>query len=168
MSQPIATRESDEMGSGWQLHGFATGVIGASVVALVYLVIDLAGGRPLWTPNALGAALFRGEALLPGAPIEPVLVLGYTAAHGTVFVGFAMIAAFEALGGIRRLSSELAGAALAAAVLFAAFEITFELFGWLLPPGDELIGGIRAIAANGLAAIAMAGYLGAVRSRPAR
>jgi hypothetical protein len=157
-----------EVRTGWQLHGFAAGAIGALAIALVFLVIDYRDGRPFWTPNALGAALFRGDPLAIGKPVEPVLVLGYTALHGAVFVGFGMIAAFEALGGVPRIAHEIAAAALAAVVLFVAFGLTFEAFAWVFALGDAPLGTRRTFTANALAALAMAGYLAAVRARVKR
>jgi hypothetical protein len=141
-------------------------LLGAVVISLVYLAIDVAGGRPLYTPNALGAALFRSESLGPDAPIELTLVLAYTAVHAGVFIAFGLMGALSMLEGARRLSS-VAAAAVGAAALFAGFEITFEIFGLLFAPAGGL-GGWHAAFANALAAVAMAGYLTAIRARPIR
>ena len=56
--------------------GFFAGVIGAGLVAAWYLVLDLLGQRPLYTPSMLGAVLFRGATdptiryAVPGATAE--------------------------------------------------------------------------------------------------
>jgi len=42
-------------------YGIPTGLVGAAVVAVFFLVVDLVAGQPLATPSALGATLFRGE-----------------------------------------------------------------------------------------------------------
>jgi hypothetical protein len=150
------------------LHGLIAGAIGAAVVAVVYLAIDLALGKPFYTPNALGAALFRGESLGLDAPIEPVLVYGYSLVHGGVFAGFGLIASFVELEARMRLSDarkELLITGALALALFVVFQISFGLFGWLLAPGQGQLGGWRAALANALAAIAMAGYLALVRLR---
>jgi hypothetical protein len=146
------------------VHGIASGLIGAVVVSALYLAIDVAAGHPLYTPNALGAALFRGQSLGPEAPIEMWLVFGYTAAHGAVFWAFGVMAAVGLWEGVRSLRSPLMGALVTAGLLFAGLEITFEIFGALFTPGVGGFGGGRAAVANALAALAMAGYLAAVRS----
>lgn len=165
------TLRSEEIPATIQLHGAVAGVIGAVVVAVVYLVMDAAVGRPLYTPNALGAAVFRGDSLGLDAPIEAALVLGYTLLHGGVFVGFGLLTSFvflEAMSRLRAAGTGLAEAAIAAAALFAAFEVLFEIFGWLFVPGQGQLGGTRAVIANALAAIAMASYLEGVRTRYVR
>ncbi|MFI5374874.1 MAG: hypothetical protein ACHQ8D_09620 [Candidatus Rokuibacteriota bacterium] len=42
-------------------EGVTVGLIGAVVVMLLFLVVDLAAGAPLCTPALLGNALFHGE-----------------------------------------------------------------------------------------------------------
>lgn len=145
------------------LHGFSAGVLGAAVVSIFFFLIDRAAGHALYTPNALGAALFRGETLGPDAPIEMVLVLGYTAAHGAVFWAFGVIAAVVLWERVRFLRSPWGAAAIIAVLLFAGFEITLLLFG-ALTPAHGLLGSGRAALANALAALGMAGYLAAARA----
>jgi hypothetical protein len=45
------------------LDGLFTGMIGAIAVAVWFLVLDVAAGRPLFTPNLLGNVLLRGSAI---------------------------------------------------------------------------------------------------------
>lgn len=69
-------------------EGLVTGIIGALIVALWYLVFDSAAGRPFYTPNVLGKIFFHGD-LTPGVRrIVPGIVVGYTALH---FVAFALV-----------------------------------------------------------------------------
>ena len=165
MTEASSPREPAEVPQSSWLHGVVAGLIGAGVISLVYFAIDVAGGRPLYTPNALGAALLRGESLGPEAPIELTLVLGYTAVHGAVFIAFGLMAALAMLEGARHLRSTVASAAVAAAALFAGFEITFEIFGLLFAPAGGRLGGWHAAFANALAALAMAGYVTLIRAR---
>src|SRR5262245_53329230 len=146
------------------VHGVASGVIGAVVVSVIYLAIDVAAGHPLYTPNALGAALFRGEQLGPDAPIEFWLVAGYTLAHGAVFWAFGVMAAIGLWEGVPKLHHPLMGGLITAGLVFAGLEITFAIFGALFTPAHGQFGGVRAALANALAALAMASYLAAVRS----
>lgn len=43
-------------------ESFFTGIVGGSVVALTFLVVDSVFGHPLFTPSVLGEALFFGAA----------------------------------------------------------------------------------------------------------
>jgi hypothetical protein len=76
-------------------QGLMTGLIGAGVVALWFLVIDIIGGRPLHTPAALGSALFLGAQSETEIRMSIGLIAGYTMAHVAVFIaaGSAMAAA---------------------------------------------------------------------------
>ena len=145
----------------WVREGIAAGLLGASLIALFFLVVDLLAGRPLWTPFALGAALFRGALPPPGDPIEPMLVLAYTALHGTIFIGFGVPAAFQMLARARAAGGRLR-TGLLGVVLFAGFEAVFLALGELFAPGlTGMLGAGRVALANALAAAAMAAYLGA-------
>ncbi|OGF17788.1 MAG: hypothetical protein A2W00_05945 [Candidatus Eisenbacteria bacterium RBG_16_71_46] len=69
------------------LDGLFTGMIGALVVAVWFLVLDLINGQPLYTPSLLGSVLLHGKeavlTVIPGAPLE---VAVYTAFHFVTFV----------------------------------------------------------------------------------
>lgn len=71
------------------LEGIRAGLVGASIIALWFLLVDTIAGRPLYTPTVLGAALFRGEAgIASGGPVTPSLelVAGFTWVHYLVFM----------------------------------------------------------------------------------
>ena len=154
---PVAHEEAET--TPWVANGIAAGVLGASVVAAFFLVVDLLAGRPFWTPSVLAAALFRGELPAAGSTPEPVMVLAFTGLHVAVFVAFALPAAFWALAHFP--SSEGPGkAGLLAVALFAGFELVFMTLAATFASGlvDALRAG-RVTAANALAAIAMAGFV---------
>jgi hypothetical protein len=143
------------------VHGVISGVAGAFVVAVFFLVLDASQGRPLWTPHALGSALFLGEA--PADGIRALLVLGYTITHGAAFVALGLLAAtvLPALPG-RRFFLGFVG-------LLVLMQVVFTLFSEIFAasPGADLRLAWVSFA-NLLAAAAMAGYLATVeRSRPA-
>src|SRR5690606_1075247 len=104
----------------WVAHGLLAGVVGAAAIALFFLALDVAAGRPLWTPNALGSALFLGVAPPPDAPISAALVGGYTVIHGWVFVSVALIASTLLVGARLPGRTPLAHMLVLAAVLFVA------------------------------------------------
>jgi hypothetical protein len=66
-------------------EGLVTGLLGAAIVAVWYLVVDTAAGRPFHTPNALGGVFFRGDANSGGREVVPALVAGFTVIHLIVF-----------------------------------------------------------------------------------
>lgn len=143
-------------------HGLVAGLIGAAIVIVVLLGVDLAEGRPLWTPAVLGAALFEGERLVaaefdPWARLE--VILGYTAVHGVINVGFGAATALFLLTAKRARHFALVAAA-TTGILFLALELSFLAQALLFAPrlADDLAAGWVA-AANALAAAAMGVYL---------
>lgn len=150
----------------WVAHGIAAGILGAFCVAVFFGVIDVLSGQPLWTPTALGTALFLGRPLAPGASPDLLMVLAYTAMHGTVFVAFGLMASLAVLSAHRSGSLPRSGLGpIAGVALFLAFEAAFLSFAAMY--GDSLLavlGGGRVAVANLLAAGSMGLFL-AVRSR---
>ncbi|MGH7331741.1 MAG: hypothetical protein ACREKS_03135, partial [Candidatus Rokuibacteriota bacterium] len=74
-------------------EGIVTGLIGATVVALWFLLFDFARGKPLFTPALLGNALFYGVNNPLGLEVTLGPVFGYTIIHGLAFIAFGVIAA---------------------------------------------------------------------------
>jgi hypothetical protein len=67
-------------------EGTVAGILGAAVSAAWLLVFDLAAGRPLQTPNALGRVFFAGD-VNPGArDFSSEAVLGFTLVHLLTFL----------------------------------------------------------------------------------
>ena len=70
-------------------QGIVAGLIGATTIALWFFLIDLINGRPFYTPNVLGIALFHRGAELETASMYQSIsfdtVLFYTWIHGMVF-----------------------------------------------------------------------------------
>jgi hypothetical protein len=135
-------------------EGFIAGLIGATSVAVWFLIVDLIAGRPLFTPSVLGEALMnvlgpnRGE-----GPLEHVIL--YTVFHYGVFVLFGIIAVaiIHASDG----EPSLMGGFL---ILFVVFEVGIYFFVLLLD--RSLLGTIawyQIGAANILAALLMGRYL---------
>jgi hypothetical protein len=134
--------------------GLFAGAIGAAVIAVFFLAVDLAEGVPLRTPGALGSELLLGRPLDAGAPPSLALVLGYTVLHAVMFVTAGVVASFALIGRSKELGP-LFGLGLAAA-LFAGLEAFFLTLVALAAP--ELItdfGAGRIATANMLAAGAM-------------
>ncbi|HTK90061.1 MAG TPA: hypothetical protein VL948_07430 [Verrucomicrobiae bacterium] len=66
-------------------EGIIGGLIGATLVAVWFLIYDAARGRPFRTPALLGAATFQGVTDPSGVPVSTHLVVEYTVLHGVVF-----------------------------------------------------------------------------------
>src|SRR6185436_6465362 len=134
-------------------EGIVAGLIGAAVVAVWFLVFDIARGQPFLTPGLLGAAVFHG--VTDPAGLKPTFgnVLGYTIIHGLAFVAFGVVAA-----SLMAVSEREPALFLAFVILFASFDVF--VFGVVrahraLP--RTLIGSWGAVLREGI----VAGLLGA-------
>lgn len=137
-------------------EGLVVGLIGAAVVAAWFLLIDVAAGRILFTPAALGSVVLRGATEAAAVEMSAVTVLGYTAFHLIAFLATGLIAAGIVAYAEDRHPYVLLGAVL----LFVTFETFFIglltlTAQWLL----ALIPWWSIAVANLLAAVAMGGYL---------
>lgn len=144
--------------SAWVPDGLVAGVIGAALIAVFFLGVDLVEGRgAFWTPGALGSALFLGEPLAASETPQPVIVIGYTVLHGSVFAIAGMLGSFLLLGNRSRLGP--ASGLVMAVALFAGFEIVFLGLERLAPGLSGAFSASRVAMANVLAAAAMAAAL---------
>jgi len=78
-------------------EGIIAGACGAATITLWFLLLDVWAGHPLYTPNMLGTALFKGgSGFMPSAPIELSLgiVGAFTALH---WLAFGLIGALASL-----------------------------------------------------------------------
>lgn len=79
--------------------GIGVGLAGALAVAVWFLVLDIVGGRPFFTPAALGSLFFLGTQTADAVRINPGVVVAYTTLHVAAFlvVGAAMVWVSERL-----------------------------------------------------------------------
>jgi hypothetical protein len=124
------------------------------VVAVWFLLYDIAAGLPLRTPALLGAALLHGLRDPSALVIDTPLVAEYTAVHGLAFVLFGWVAA-----ALLALADREPRLLFAFIMLFCCFEVfTFvmieALAQWLL----ESIAWWTILAGNLLASGVMLGY----------
>ena len=98
MAQPGSlTVEVRDAHSKTYEEGMIAGLIAAATIAVWFLLLDVFQGRPFFTPNVLGAALFGGReglASLENLPISFQVVLTFTWVHGLAFVVFGVAAAW--------------------------------------------------------------------------
>jgi len=136
-------------------EGILVGLVGAAVVAIWFLIFDLAAGVPLRTAALLGAVLFQQLHDPAALHITTKVVLEYTVLHGVVFVVFGAIAA-SLFGLVDRDRRVL----FAVFMLFACFEVAF-LCAVAVVSG-VLYGELRPwsiLSANALAAVTMLAIL---------
>ncbi|HEX6559509.1 MAG TPA: hypothetical protein VF021_08600 [Longimicrobiales bacterium] len=67
-------------------YGLITGIVGASVVAAWFFIIDAVRGHLLYTPAALGSALLSGASSPGEVTVTASVVLAYTVVHFTAFI----------------------------------------------------------------------------------
>jgi hypothetical protein len=135
-------------------EGLVSGLLGAGVVAVWFLLYDVAAGVPLRTPALLGAALLHGLRDPSALVITAPLVAEYTAVHGLAFVLFGWVAA-----ALLALADRDPRLLFAFIMLFCCFEVfTFVMIEAL---AQWLLGAIRwwsIFAGNLLASGVMLGY----------
>lgn len=135
-------------------EGVITGMLGAAVVAVFYLGVDVARGHPLMTPTVLGEVFVMRQEPVASAPDMMATVL-YTIVHIIAFTAFglfltALVRRAEASGFVRYAIVQLL--------------VVFELFFYgLLQIASETARGMfplwSVLAANTLAAVVMCAYL---------
>ena len=115
------------------LEGIRAGLVGASIIAFWFLIVDTMAGRPLYTPTVLGAALFHGGTeLAAGQAVTPSLelVAGFTWVHYLVFMLIGVGAA--RLMGVAELNPN---AGFGIVLFFALFEFGFLLASMIFAEG---------------------------------
>jgi hypothetical protein len=134
-------------------EGVLAGFLGATAVAVWFFVVDMIGGRPLFTPNVLGEGMLR----IFGRSPEPqfVNVIWYTIFHYAAFTLVGIIAVILVHAG-ERMPSVLAGSM----ILFVAIELGF--YGLVAMLQETVLGNFawyQILAGNLLAAVLMGTYL---------
>ena len=135
-------------------EGIVAGLIGAVVVAIWFLIIDLSAGKPFETPALLGAAVFKGLRDPQALQVTAGLVAGYTIVHVLAFVAFGILCAILIAAADREPTLLLAFVA-----LFGVFQIFFLGLAGIL--SRFLLGAIlwwEIFAANLLASTGMLAY----------
>jgi hypothetical protein len=66
--------------------GVLSGVLGAVVVAVFFLLLDLVRGEPLHTPSLLGSVLFLGKSVVEVTSVSATIVFAYTGLHVLLFM----------------------------------------------------------------------------------
>ena len=134
-------------------EGMIAGFLGATAVAVWFFVVDLIGGRPLFTPNVLGEGLLSVFGRSPEPQV--VNIIAYTIFHYAAFTLVGMLAVVLVHAG-ERTASVLAGSM----ILLVAIELGFYGFVALLQ--QTVLGNFawyQILAGNLLAVVFMGTYL---------
>ncbi len=136
-------------------EGTFAGAIGATTVAVWFLVLDLIQGHPLRTPSVLGQVLLFGDSTPVLDTIHFGAVIAYTAVHFGAFLLFG-------IGLVRLVHWAVKESVVRYALLqvFLVFEVFF--YGLLMLASETtraLFPFWTVLIANTLAAIAMGAYL---------
>lgn len=145
-------------------QGLITGFIGATAVAVWFLIVDSIAGRPLYTPHILGAAVF-GVLGPPRGESAALLIVAYTIFHYAVFTLIGIV-----LAAIVSRGDDDPAVLAGLAVFVVIFQVGFLGFTALLSEWTALgnLAWYQIGAANLVASIVMFTYLvrrhrGAVR-----
>ena len=100
-------------------EGIIAGLLGATSIAIWFLIVDTVGGRPFYTPSVLGIGLLsvfgpRGD---EGMVAQ---VIAYTIFHYGIFLGIGMLVSYV----VHRAEKDDTVLAVAL-ILFVALEVGF-------------------------------------------
>ena len=138
------------------LHdGVIAGLIGASAIAIWFLLIDTLAGRPLFTPATLGHGLLRVLGPVPADDTQLTFVLVYSVFHFGAFMVVGLLASLVVF-----LARKEPSILFAFIILFAVTEVGIYGLVGLLDVGTQLgrTAWIQVMAANVIAATAMGIY----------
>jgi len=145
------------------LDGAMVGVIGASAVALWFLVVDTVLREPLFTPSLVGRTLFGRGAETSELPIDLLSLATFSVLHGLMFIAFGIAVAWFVARHVSRprYPTLFLGVFV---LLEAGVLIGSELF---LPEVARAVGHGAILVGNALAAASMAVYLRWFQPHPA-
>jgi len=158
-----SAQPSDVTALIWKIaeNGALAGMIGASVVAVWFLVLDvLTRGLPFFTPSLLGSIIFAGAAPEQVSGLDGAAIFAYTGLHGVLFLGAGTVLAW--------MFSQFERNPQVGMVLLLLF-VTFEAILWgvgvsMIPALAGAVGAWAILVANVASATAMFVFL--VRRHP--
>lgn len=155
---PAAAKASDLSAIVWRIveNGVLAGTIGASTVAVWFLILDLlTRGMPFYTPSLLGSILFAGRAPDEVTGLDGAAIFAYTGLHGILFLcaGAGLAWVFSQLERNPQLGIVLL-------LLFATFEaILWGVGVAMIPALAGAVGAWAILVANVTSAVAMFAFL---------
>jgi uncharacterized membrane protein YgdD (TMEM256/DUF423 family) len=127
-------------------EGILTGLVGAIVVGVWFLLVDVARGKPLATPNTLGQ-VFVARDTMPSAHIMPQAVLEYSILHLVTFAVLGIVLVWLAHLASRNPTLRM-GVWLGLVIGFLSFtgllvmlaNLTEQRLPWITAIGGSLLG----------------------------
>ncbi len=132
-SQPVGVEQGAQVSLAVYLEGIRAGLLGASIIAVWFLVVDTIAGRPFYTPALLGSVLFHGSAGIESeSAVTPTLelVAGFTWVHYLVFMLIGIGAAR-----LMALAERNPSFGFGIVLFFAVFEFGFLLASMVFAEG---------------------------------
>jgi hypothetical protein len=135
-------------------EGVIAGIIGATAVAVWFLVVDVVAGHPLYTPTLLGSALFN---IVGGTASDGALthLISYTIIHYGAFIGSGLVISYV----VHKAETE-PSVLMIFMLLFIIFELGF--YGGVLMLAETTLRSLawyQIAAGNILAAAFMGTYM---------
>jgi len=81
-----ASKTAEGRHAGMLQDGVLAGIVGAIIVAVWFFVLDIARGKPFFTPSLLGNAVLLGKSVDQAPDANAIMVLAYTGVHGILFL----------------------------------------------------------------------------------
>jgi hypothetical protein len=140
--------------------GILTGIAGAAVVAIWFLILDMARGHIFFTPSLLGSVVFLGQRPDEVISVNPFIIFAYTGLHGVLFLIAGLV-----IARMFALFEHNPQFGIVILLLFLLFEsILFSFAAALFPNLIGTIGAVAVACGNLFAAIAMFWFL--IRRHP--
>jgi hypothetical protein len=136
-------------------EGLIAGFIGATSIAIWFLIVDTIGGRPFYTPTVLGIGLL--SVFGPRGDEGPVAqVIAYTIFHYGIFLGIGVLVSYV----VHRAEQDDTVLAVAL-ILFVALEVGFYGLVAVLSQSRQLgsLAWYQVLAGNLIAALTMGIYI---------
>ena len=142
--------------------GVSAGLIGASAVALWFLVVDTVLREAFFTPSLVASALLKGMPASADHHVELTMVAAFTALHSMAFIAFGVVASW-----LVDQFEHTPDLPLITIGVFIALEGGFVVATKLVVPDvAEVIGHGFIVAGNVFAAVGMGVYLHVAQRHP--
>ncbi len=135
--------------------GILTGIAGAAIVAVWFLMLDLARGRIFFTPSLLGSVVFLGQSPDQVVAVNDFIVFAYTGLHLVLFLIAGLVIAW-----MFSLFEHNPHFGIIILFLFLLFEaVLFTFAAVIFPSVMGVLGSLAVASGNLFAAIAMFCFL---------
>jgi hypothetical protein len=135
--------------------GILTGIVGAAVVAVWFLILDIARGQIFFTPSLLGSVLFLGQSPDQAISVNSFVIFAYTGLHGVLFLMAGLV-----LGWMFAMFERNPQFGTILLLLFLLFEsILFSFEAGIFPNLMGTMGTLAVASGNLFAAVTMFWFL---------